>query len=98
MSLFLSENPFRTIGLPSNSGLKQIHKNISKLKAFSKLEKEVNFDYDLNFLNLSKIDRTIEKITKVESRFLLDENKLKYSMFWFQKSSPFDDVALSNLI
>jgi hypothetical protein len=98
MSLFLSENPFRTIGLPSNSGLKQIQKNISKLKAFSKLEKEVNFDYDLNFLNLSKIDRTIEKITKVESRFLLDENKLKYSMFWFQKSSPFDDVALSNLI
>ena len=97
MNLFLSGNPFRTIGLPSNSGLKQIQKNISKLKAFSKLGKVVDFDYDLNFLNLTKIDRTTEKIIKVESRFLLDENKLKYSLFWFQKNSPFDEVALSNL-
>ena len=37
-------------------------------------------------------------ISKVESRILLDENKLKYSLFWFQDVSSFDSIALANLI
>jgi len=98
MSLFFSNNPFRIIGVPSNSGLKIIQKNLSKLKAFSKLGKAVEFDFDLPFLNLEVVDRSSDVISKVESRILLDENKLKYSLFWFQDVSSFDSIALANLI
>ena len=98
MSLFFSNNPFRIIGVPSNSGLKIIQKNLSKLKAFSKLGKAVEFDFDFPFLNLEVVDRSSDVISKVESRILLDENKLKYSLFWFQDVSSFDSIALANLI
>lgn len=98
MSLYLSRNPYRVIGVPSNSGLRVIQKNLSKLKAFSKLGKPVEFDFDLPFLNLASVDRSLEIISKVESRILLDENKLKYSLFWFQDASSYDSVALANLI
>jgi len=98
LSLFFSNNPFRVIGVSSNSGLKIIQKNLSKLKAFSKLGKAVEFDFDFPFLNLEVVDRSSDVISKVESRILLDENKLKYSLFWFQDVSSFDSIALANLI
>ena len=84
--------------MSSNSGLKIIQKNLSKLKAFSKLGKAVEFDFDLPFLNLEVVDRSSDVISKVESRILLEENKLKYSLFWFQDVSSFDSIALANLI
>ena len=96
--MYLSKNPFRVIGISSNSGQKIIQKNLSKLKAFSKIGKSKEFDYDLSFLNLATIDRSFDIISKVESRILLDENKLKYSLFWFQDITSFDSIALANLI
>ena len=93
-----SNNPFRILAVESNSGAKKIQKNLSKLKAYSKIGKSVAFDYDLSFLNLAPVDRSSEIISKVESRILLDENKIKYSLFWFQDTSPFDSIALANLI
>ena len=82
----------------SNSGLKIIQKNLSKLKAFSKLGKALEFDFDFPFLNLEVVDRSSDMISKVESRILLDENKLKYSLFWFLDVSSIDSIALANLI
>ena len=98
LSLFISNNPYRFIGVPSNTGLKGIQKNISKIKAFSKLDKFIDLDFDLSFLNLAKSTRSSEIISKVESRILLDNNKLKYSLFWFQDISTYDSVAIANLI
>ena len=98
MALFLSSNPFRVVGVLSNSGLKIIQKNLSKLKAFSKLGKALEFDFDFPFLNLEVVDRSSDMISKVESRILLDENKLKYSLFWFLDVSSIDSIALANLI
>jgi hypothetical protein len=95
---YISQNPFRVIGVLSNSGIKEIHKNLSKLKAYSKLDKLVELDYDFNFLNLQEPDRDNDTISKVESRILLDENKIKYSLFWFVDYSPFDSIAISNLV
>lgn len=95
---YISQNPFRIIGVLSNSGIKEIHKNLSKLKAYSKLDKLVELDYDFNFLNLQEPDRDNDTISKVESRILLDENKIKYSLFWFVDYSPFDSIAISNLV
>ena len=96
--MHLSKNPFRVIGIPSNSSQKTIQKNLSKLKAFSKIGKSKEFDFDLSFLNLATVDRSFDIISKVESRILLDENKLKYSLFWFQDVSSYDSIALAKLI
>ena len=53
---FLSYNPYRIIGVPSNAGLKKIQKNLSVFKAFSKIGKQQKSDYDLACFNFSEID------------------------------------------
>ena len=98
MSLLFTSNPYRTLGVLSNSSPRLIQKNLSKIKAFSKLGKSVNFEFDFPFLNLTPINRNIEITTKAESRILLDINKIKFGLFWFQDVSTVDSVALSNLV
>jgi len=94
----LLQSPYRVLGVSSNSGVKLIHKNLSKIKAFSKLNKNIEFEYDFSFLSYKDIDRSIDSMKKAENKILLDENKLKYSLFWFQDSTSFDAIALANLI
>lgn len=98
MSLLFSYNPYRTLGVLSNSSPRLIQKNISKLKAFSKLGKSVEFEFDFPFLNLAPIDRSATTISKVESRILLDINKVKQSLFWFHDASSVDSIAFANLV
>ena len=95
---YFSLNPYRLLGVPANSGLKAIHKNLSKLKAFAQLNKKITFDYDLTFLNLAYPERNSDAVAKVESRILLDENKIKFGLFWFYDVTPVDSIALANLI
>lgn len=94
---YISLNPYRIIGVLSNSGIKEIHKNLSKLKAYAQLNKKVEFDYDFNELNLALLDRGTELISKAESRILLDENKVEYSLFWFVDINSYDTIALANV-
>ena len=54
----ISSNPFRFIGVLSNSGAKLIQKNLSKIKAYSKIGRELSLPFELNFLNLEKLNRT----------------------------------------
>jgi hypothetical protein len=79
--LNFSNNPFRILAVESNSGARKIQQNLSKLKAFSKIGKSKSFDYDLSFLNLAPVDRSLEIISKLESRILLDEKKLNIVCF-----------------
>lgn len=97
MNLF-SNNTFRVLGVCSNASLKDIQKNISKLKAFAKIGKEMELDYDLLFLNLCKIKRTDDLLLKSENHLNLDKNKITSSLFWFADLTPIDSVALAHLI
>ena len=94
---FISQNPFRVISVLSNSGAKEIKKNLSKIKAFTKIGKSPSFQYDFNFLNLAQINRSEDVVSRVENKLLLDESKIKNSLFWFINISPIDSVALNNL-
>ena len=94
---FMSQNPFRVISVVSNSGAKEIKKNLSKIKAFTKIGKSLSFQYDFSFLNLADINRSEDVISRVENKLLLDESKIKNSLFWFVNISPIDSVALNNL-
>jgi len=97
VSSYISQNPYRTLGVVANAGIKPIQKNLSKLKAFSKIGKSYSLEYDLSFLNLSDIDRSEKVLTRIENKILLDENKVKYTLFWFIENNPIDSVALNNL-
>lgn len=95
---YISNNSYRVLGVPSNSSLKDIQKNISKLKAFAKIGREMQLDYDLSCLNLSKINRTDNLLLKSENQIKLDKNRIQMSLFWFVDLSPIDSVSLANLI
>ena len=96
--MYLSSNSYRVLGVLSNSSLKDIQKNISKLKAFAKIGKQMDLDYDLSCLNLSKLDRTDALLLKSESQIKLDKNRIQNSLFWFVDLTPIDSVALSHLV
>jgi hypothetical protein len=95
---FISNNTYRVLGVCSNASLKDIQKNISKLKAFAKIGREMELDYNLHFLNLAKIERTDNLLLKSENQLNLDKNKITSSLFWFADLSPIDAVALAHLI
>lgn len=92
-----SINPYRFLGVTSNSGIKNIQKNLSKIKAYSKIGKHLSLPYELSFLNLKEIDRSEPFIKETENRILLDSNKVKYSLFWFNDVNSIDKIALENL-
>lgn len=96
--MIFSTNPYRVLGVSSDSGIKDVKKNISKLKAFAKIGKEMELDYNLSFLNLAKLDRTDDLLLKSENQLNLDKNKITNSLFWFADLSPIDAVALAHLI
>lgn len=75
-------NPYRILGVYSNSSLKDIKTNISKIKAYCSVNKPIVFESDFN-LCLGDIDRNTDSIYMAESLLLHPENKLKFSLSWF---------------
>ena len=82
-----NNNPYRFLGVTSNSGVKNIQKNLSKIKAYSKIGKHLTLPYELSFFNLLEINRSESLINDAENKILLDPNKVKYSLFWFIDNS-----------
>ena len=96
--MYISNNSYRILGVVSNASLKDVQKNISKLKAFAKIGKKMDLDYDLSCLNLAELNRTDALLLKSESQIKLDKNRIQNSLFWFVDITPIDSVALSHLI
>ena len=92
-----NDNPYRILGVVSNSGLKIIQKNLSKIKAYSKIGKQIKLSYDLDHLNLNKPDRNDKSIIDAENKILIDKNRVKYALFWFVNFNTYDEVALDKL-
>ena len=93
----LNNNPYRFLGVISNSGIKNVQKNLSKIKAYSKIGKHLSLPYELSFFNLQKINRSESLIKEAENKILLDSNKIKHSLFWFNDANSIDKIALENL-
>jgi hypothetical protein len=92
----VTNNPYRVLGVYSNSPKKDVLSNLSKMKAFIKVGKSMSFSSDLPSI-LPTIVRSEEALQKAQSAVELPMDQIKYSMFWFMKATPFDDIAFNHL-
>ena len=95
MNVF-ENNPYRQLGIYSNSPVKERVANSNRLKAFLKVGKQVDFPLDLTQY-LLPIIRTSESVAQAEACLALPNEQLKYAQFWFVKATPLDDIAFNHL-
>lgn len=95
----LQHNPYRLLGVYSNSPTKERLANHNRMKAFLKVGKPVSFPLDLTQY-LGPINRTEASVADAEAALTLPKDQIQYAQFWFVKvtSLSLDDVAFKNLI
>lgn len=93
----INSNPYRIIGILSNVSERELQKQINKVRAYLKVgkEKEVEFDNDYKFLGL--ITRTESSINQALANIEKNQDKVIYSLFWFSNISSFDNSAIGHL-
>ena len=92
----LQSNPYRLLGVYSNSPTKERLANHNRMKAFLKVGKPVSFPLDLSNY-LSPINRTEASVADAEAKLTLPKDQILYAQFWFLKTTPLDDVAFNHL-
>ncbi|MBD5306799.1 MAG: hypothetical protein HDS14_04125 [Bacteroides sp.] len=93
----ISQNPYRILGVLSNSPLKERVGNQNRLAAFAKVGKEIVFPNDFTAILTEKPIRTPDSIAAATTSINLDKDQLKYAFFWFISGSAIDDIALKHL-
>lgn len=90
-------NPYRQLGVYSNSPIKERVSNHNRLKAFLKVGRQVDFPLDLTTY-LPPVNRTSETVAQAEANLTLPKEQLRYAQFWFMKVTPLDDIAFNHLL
>ncbi len=93
----LSHNPFRILGVYSNSPKKDVLSNLNKMKAFLKVGKAVSFSLDMPQF-LPSIERDEAIVSSAQAAIELPMDQIKHTLFWFMKVTPLDDIALKHLL
>ena len=95
---YILENPYRILGIYSNSSLKDVQKALSKLKAFTKINKQYSsIDFqnkELLFPNFKVDQKTVDLIQR---NLNIDIDKIKFSLYWFNKGNLFDEKGINFL-
>ena len=92
----LQNNPYRLLGVYSNSPTKERLANHNRMKAFLKVGKPVSFPLDLSQY-LPVFNRTETSVVEAEAKLTLPKDQILYAQFWFIKATPLDDVAFNHL-
>ena len=92
----INHNPYRVLGVYANASLREITANKTKLARYASVGRSVSFDADLDGI-LSPVDRTETSVEKAFADLSLEQDKLKYALFWFVKDTPIDDTAFGLL-
>ena len=92
-----SYNPYRILGVYSNSPKKDVLSNLNKMKAFLKVGKNVSFPLDLPHF-LPSIDRDEAIVSSAQASIELPMDQIKHTLFWFMKATPLDEIALNHLL
>uniref|UniRef100_UPI004048D1EA CFI-box-CTERM domain-containing protein n=1 Tax=Algoriphagus sp. TaxID=1872435 RepID=UPI004048D1EA len=92
----IQENPYRIVGILSNTTAKEIQGRKVKITAFAKVGKQVSSEFDFPFLN--SIEKDHNCIEKAFSAIQQSKEMLDNSLFWFLKTNSFDETAITYLI
>ena len=92
----LQNNPYRLLGVYSNSPTKERLANHNRMKTFLKVGKSVSFPLDIPQY-LSSINRTEASAADAEAKLTLPKDQILYAQFWFMKATPLDEVAFNHL-
>lgn len=92
----ISQNPFRILGVTSNVPKKEITANVNKFKAFIRVGKHIESDFDL-IKGTNQVIRTVETIETAEKAIELPIDRLRWSLFWFINNGPIDQIALNHI-
>ena len=92
----LQNNPYRLLGVYSNSPTRERLANHNRMKAFLKVGKAVSFPLDVPQY-LSSINRTEASVADAEAKLTLPKDQILYAQFWFVKMTPLDEVAFNHL-
>ncbi len=88
-------NPYRIVGILSNATTKELEKQKGKIKAYTRVGKEIKSDFDFEIFN--SISRTDETINNAFSKIEQNQDKVNYSLFWFLNANSFDKTAIEYL-
>jgi hypothetical protein len=91
----IHNNPFRVAGILSNASARELQKQKAKIRAYTKVGKELTFDVD--FSMLARTIRTEDSTNKAFSKIEQNQDRVFYALFWFLKTTPFDETALNYL-
>lgn len=91
----IHNNPFRVAGILSNASERELQKQKTKIKAYTKIGKEIDSEYDFHILE--EIIRTEDSTNKAFSEIQQNQDKVNHALFWFISASPFDKTALEYL-
>ena len=91
----IQNNPYRIACILSNASERELQRQKAKIKAYSKVGKEIKSDYD--FQILENITRTEDSIDKAFSKVEQNQDKVNFALFWFLNTNPFDNTAIEYL-
>lgn len=90
-------NPYRVLGVLSNSPLRERVGNQNRLAAFAKVGKEISFPNDFAPIIPEKPVRNSDSISSANFALNLDKDQLKHALVWFVNGSPIDDIAIRHI-
>ena len=89
-------NPYRILGVFSNSPKKEQVANKGKMQAFLRVKKSMPFKLDLQGI-LPEVLRTQELVDFADSELALSTGQIKHAQFWFINKTPIDGIAFNHL-
>lgn len=92
----VENNPFRVLGIISNSSAKETRESETFILRYLDIGKSANLKFDIT-PPLNNLERTSEIVKNAKRRIHDDFDKLSYSIFWFVKGSSIDKIALDKL-
>ena len=96
MLSIINNNPFRVLGVFSNTPKRELIRNINKINAFLEVGKEISFPFD-NIPNLDNCDRSKSKCEEAQKSIERSLDAIKASMFWFFNITPIDKIAFNHV-
>ena len=96
---YISNNPFRVLGVYSTATAKEILANKNRINAYLKVNKTISFEVDKLFSEeLRELTRDVDMINRASTQINLQETKWLAALTWFAQSTPIDKILLNHLL